>query len=164
MIYLSLGSNLKSKYGDRFKNIKKIISLLKKEKFTVLKTSSFYETPSYPIKNKPKFINIIVQVKFTYGLESLFKKISLIEKKMGRIRKKKNQSRTCDIDVVDYNGIISRTKKIFLPHPKAHKRNFVLYPLKEVFPRWVHPKNKYKINKLINNLSQKLKNEIKLVK
>ena len=73
MILLGLGSNLPSKFGNRFKTIKKTISLLKKEKFTILKTSSFYETPSYPKKNKPKFINIVIKVKFKYSLETLFK-------------------------------------------------------------------------------------------
>ena len=164
MIYLNIGTNLESTFGNKFQTINQTIKYLTLEHVSIVKVSNFFETPSYPDKDNPKFINISLEVNFDSKPIILMEKISIIEKKMGRVRKKKNQSRTCDIDVIDYNGIVTESKKIFLPHPKAHKRNFVLYPLKEVFPRWVHPKNKYKINKLINNLSQKLKNEIKLVK
>tara|TARA_B100001093_G_C26850251_1_gene1024809 strand:+ start:3701 stop:4195 length:495 start_codon:yes stop_codon:yes gene_type:complete len=164
MIYLSLGSNLNSKYGGRIESIKKTINLLKENNFKIVKVSKLYETPSYPNKNYPKFINIIIMVKYKNNLNTLFKKIKEIEKKMGRLSKKKNFPRTCDIDVIDFNGVILNSAKIVLPHPKAHKRNFVLYPLKDVNSNWKHPVKNLKINKLIKKLSEKMRNEIKRVK
>ena len=62
MIFLGIGSNLNSKFGDRFKNINLSIKLLNLYKINVLKQSSFYETPSYPDETNPKFINIVVMV------------------------------------------------------------------------------------------------------
>ena len=63
MIYLGLGSNLSSRFGDRFKNINLAISYLEESGIKVIKKSSFYETPSYPNKKNPTFINIIISVK-----------------------------------------------------------------------------------------------------
>ena len=62
MIFLALGSNLSSIYGDRFVNIDTSISLLESNKIKILNRSSFYETPSFPDKSKPKFINVVIKV------------------------------------------------------------------------------------------------------
>ena len=62
MIFLSLGSNLSSDEGDRFKNIDLAISYLLKHKIELIKKSSFYETPSYPDISNPRFINIVTSV------------------------------------------------------------------------------------------------------
>ena len=128
MIFLGIGSNLKSSFGNRFSNILRTLDLIKYEKIEVLKISNFYETPSYPNKKYPKFINIVIQIKYKYDFENLLKKILMIEKKMKRTRGIKNQPRTCDIDIIDFNGEILNKKNIILPHPKLHERNFVLYP------------------------------------
>ncbi len=160
MILLAIGSNLESKFGNRFDNIKKAIYLLKKEKIKVIKISNFYETPSYPNFKDPRFINIIVSIKFNSSPDLLLKKILLIEKKMHRIRTIKNAPRTCDIDIIDFEGKVINKKNIVLPHPKAHKRNFVLIPLFEIYPDWIHPITNKKIHILIKNLSIKLRNEI----
>ena len=63
MIILGLGSNLHSSFGDRFENINKALSILETHKIKILLKSSFYETPSYPDKSKPKFLNIIISIK-----------------------------------------------------------------------------------------------------
>ena len=79
---------------------------------------------------------------------------------MHRIRTIKNAPRTCDIDIIDFEGKVINKKNIVLPHPKAHKRNFVLIPLFEIYPDWIHPITNKKIHILIKNLSIKLRNEI----
>ena len=160
MIFLGIGSNLDSKFGNRFLNIKKTIDLISLEKIRVSKISSFYETPSYPNIKNPKFINIVIQIEFNLNPEILLKKILLIEKKMKRIRILKNEPRTCDIDIIDFNGLVINKKNISLPHPKAHERNFVLFPLKEISPMWIHPVMNKKIDILIKDLSLKRRNEI----
>ena len=83
---------------------------------------------------------------------------------MFRLKKNKNHPRTCDIDIIDFNGLILSSKNITVPHPRAHKRNFVLLPLKEIAPNWTHPKYKLKIRFLIKKLSLKSRNEITRVK
>ena len=62
MIYLGLGSNLPSSFGDRIANINFAIELLKENNIKIIKKSSYYETPSYPNNKHPKFINIVIKI------------------------------------------------------------------------------------------------------
>ena len=160
MIHLNIGSNLNSSYGSKFDNISIAINLLIEEKVKIQKISNFYETPSYPNRRLPKFLNIGILARFELGLDELLKKIKLIEKKIGRIKTKKNDPRVIDIDIIDFNGQIEESKIINLPHPKSHLRNFVLYPILEIDPKWSHPILKKNVQFLINKLSQKSRIEI----
>ena len=160
MIYINIGSNLNSTKGDRLYNLKKSVELINSKQLKILKISKIYETPSYPNQKNPKFLNICVAGSTNEKPESLINKFKAIEKKLQRSRGLKNQPRTCDIDIIDYYGKILNSKKIILPHPRAHLRNFVLYPLIEISPRWVHPILNKKIEFLINKLNFKLRNEI----
>ena len=154
MIHLNIGSNLNSKYGTKFENISIAINLLINSNLKIKKVSNFYETPSYPNKKLPKFVNVGIIANYKYDFDRLLKEISLIEKKIGRIRLKKNEPRVCDIDIIDFNGLIETNKSINLPHPRSHSRNFVLYPIKEIDPYWVHPIFKKNVDFLISELSQ----------
>ena len=160
MIHLNIGSNLKSKFGSKFTNVSIAIDLLIKSKIKIKKISNFYMTPSYPNKELPRFANIGLLVDFKYDYKNLFKIILLIEAKIGRIKSKKNDPRVCDIDIIDFNGLISKNLKYRLPHPRSHLRNFVLYPIKEIDPKWVHPILNKNVDYLINKLSQNSRIEI----
>ena len=164
MIFLALGSNLPSKYGDRFVNITTSISLLESSKIRILNKSSFYETPSYPDNSKPKFINVVIKVTSELSPENFASILIGIEEKLGRKRINKNDPRTCDIDIIDYNGQILNFScgnlKFIVPHKKMTSRNFVLYPLKEIAPNWVHPKTKVKVSSLINKLADENRKSI----
>ena len=87
-----------------------------------------------------------------------------IEKKIGRYKTKKNDPRVCDIDIIDYNSDIIKKDFITLPHSRCHIRNFVLYPIKEIDPKWSHPIFKKNAQFLIDNLSQKSRIEITRLK
>ena len=160
MIHINIGSNLNSKYGTKFKNISIAINLLIDSKLMIKKISNFYETPSYPNKNLPKFVNIGLIADYDFDHTKLIKKISLIEKKIGRVKSKKNDPRVCDIDIIDFNGLIKKNRLLNLPHPRSHIRNFVLYPIKEIDPKWIHPIFKKNVDFLINQLSQNSRIEI----
>ena len=160
MIHLNIGSNLKSVYGSRLKNISIAIELLIKSKINIKKISNFYETPSYPNKRLPKFINIGLLIDCNLSQCDLMKKIKLIEKKIGRIKKNKNEPRVCDIDIIDFKGLVLTEDLLKLPHPRCHLRNFVLYPIKEIDPNWTHPILKKNVDFLINELSQNSRIEI----
>ena len=164
MIYLNIGSNLSSVYGNRFKNIEKSISLLISKDIKLIKISSFYETPSYPNLRHPKFVNISLKVKTTLSPILFLNKIKLIEKKIGRLKTKKNDPRVCDIDIIDFKGLILKKKKLRTPHPKMHLRNFVLYPLREIEPNWTHPVFNKKIDYFLKQLNLKSHIEITRLK
>ena len=164
MIFLGLGSNLSSKYGDRFTNIKLAISYLENYGIRVIKKSSFYETPSYPNKKNPKFINIVILVETILQPIDLMSVLIFIEKKLERKRSKKNDPRTCDIDIIDYNGQILNfafnNLDLTVPHKELSTRNFILFPLQEISPKWMHPKTKEIISVLLHRLSEEDKNSI----
>ena len=164
MIHLNIGSNLNSKYGSRFNNITITLNLLIESKIQIKKISNFYETPSYPNQNFPKFLNIGLIANYEKNYFDLFQKVKLIEKKLGRIKTIKNDPRVIDIDIIDFKNEIKHTKDLTLPHPKCHLRNFVLFPILQIDPNWVHPILKKNVRYLINNLSQKSRIEITRLK
>jgi len=168
MIILGLGSNLSSKFGDRFKNIELAISFFESHNIKILKKSSFYETPSYPNKNNPKFINMVISVKTDLKPFELMSFLLSVEKKLGRLRDKKNDPRTCDLDIIDYNNeiieFIFENNNFFSPHKNLSCRNFVLYPLKEILPLWKHPVTNESIDMLISKLSNEDKRSILKIK
>ena len=168
MFLLGLGSNLSSSFGDRFENLNLASSYLEVYKIKIIKRSSFYETPSYPDIKNPKFINIVVEVSTSLPPADLASVLIFIEEKMERKRVKKNEPRTCDIDIIDYNGkVMEFTYKnlVFkVPHEKLIYRNFVLFPLQEVAPKWAHPKTKDSIDVLINKLPNEEKKSILKIK
>ena len=110
MIFLGLGSNLPSKYGDKFANINLAISSLEAYGIKVIKRSSFYKTPSYPDRENPKFINVVILAKTNLPPIDLMSVLIFIEEKLERKRVKKNDPRTCDIDIIDYNSQILKLK------------------------------------------------------
>ena len=163
MIFIGIGSNLSSNFGDRFKNIDLAISFLETYKVNIIKKSSFYETFSYPNKSNPKFINSIISVETKLPPVDLMSVLIFVEEKLERKRSKKNDPRTCDLDIIDYNYQIMNFKyrdlELTLPHKKMTNRNFVLYPLREIYPNWTHPLTKKNINALIKDLKT-INNEI----
>ena len=150
MIYIGIGSNL----GNKIENITKAKYFLDLNGINITKSSSYYETLSWPDPNKPKFINIVVQSNTKTSPEKLLKIFKSIEKKLGRKKKSKNSPRTCDIDIISYNQKIL-TGNITIPHKRMHRRNFVLIPLFELNKNWFHPKTNENIKKLIFSLSIK---------
>ena len=169
MIFLGLGSNLSSKYGDRFANINLAISSLEAYGIKAIKRSSFYKTPSYPNRENPKFINVVILVKTNLSPIDLMSVLIFIEEKLERKRGKKNDPRTCDIDIIDYNSQILNLRynnlDLTVPHKELTSRNFILFPLQEISPTWEHPKTKEIISVLLQKLNDEDKNSIlKIVK
>ena len=164
MIHLNIGSNLNSKYGSRIDNISIAINLLIDLKIKIKKISNFYETPSYPNQSFPKFLNVGIIIDYNSTYLDLLNVIKKIEKKLGRIKRLKNDPRIIDIDIIDFKSEIKNTDRLILPHPKCHERNFVLYPILQIDPNWSHPILKKNALFLINKLSQKFRIEITRLK
>ena len=160
--YLALGSNL----GKKIKNLELAKYKLSEIGVKIIKTSHFYTTKSWPNSKFPDFINSVLLVKTKLLLPELFKQIKTIEKSLGRKKAPKNYPRTCDIDIIDYDQKIFKSKSLtnlILPHPFMEQRNFVLLPLFEISSNWVHPVKKISINKLINSLNVEDLRSIKLI-
>ena len=160
MIHINIGSNLESKFGTRFDNITIAVQLLVQSNIKIKKISNFYETPSYPNQNFPKFLNVGILANYEESCLSLLNINKLIEKKLGRLKSKKNEPRVIDIDIIDFKKMRENKVELIIPHPKCHLRNFVLYPILQIDPNWKHPIFKKNARFLINKLSQKFRIEI----
>lgn len=142
IVYLGLGSNL----GDRVGFIQQATSLLAgDEKIKLVSTSSFYETEPWKIKTDNWFVNAVVVISTTYYPEELLNLCLRIESQLGRKRDIESgyNDRTIDIDILFYdNKIIDEHGngiELTIPHPLVHKRAFMLVPLLEVAPSYIHP-------------------------
>ena len=161
--YLALGSNL----GSKINNLEYAKYKLSKIGVKIIKSSSYYHTKSWPNINFPDFINSVLLIKTDLMLKDLFNQIKFIEESLGRKKAPKNYPRICDIDIIDFNKeclyISYFNNKINVPHISLHKRNFVLIPLYEINKRWIHPKSKKNIARLISSLSTNDLRSIKVI-
>ena len=156
VVYLGIGSNI----GNRIINIEKAKSLLLDNNINLVSASSYYETPSWPNPKNPKFINIVLKVLCKHNVSELLDLCKKIEIKLGRKKTLRNDPRECDIDIIDFKGLLLKGK-LNSPHKMMHKRNFVLFPLFEIEKNWFHPLLKYNIKRLILSLPIK---EIRSIK
>ncbi len=149
VVYLAIGSNL----GFRKKNIEITKSYLLQNNLHFISVSNYYETPSWPDPQNPKFLNIVLKVKCHLNPLDLLNLCKNIEIKLGRSKSIKNAPRVCDLDIIDFDGmILKKNNKINLPHKSMHKRNFVLFPLFEIQKKWLHPIKKIDVKTLISRL------------
>jgi 2-amino-4-hydroxy-6-hydroxymethyldihydropteridine diphosphokinase len=136
--YLSLGSNL----GDKSENLNKAIQLLKERAGEVLAISAFYETEPDGFVSENSFVNIALSLDTKLDAFALLDVCEEIEKELGRTTKSVNlnySDRLIDIDILYFNNMQLATERLTLPHPRMHKRQFVLEPLAEIAPRLKHP-------------------------
>ncbi len=149
--FLSLGSNL----GNRISYLKQGISGLKKVGVIIHTISSVYETEPVDMPGVSYFYNIVLKVETNQSPEELLDNCLRIEKSVGRERKKCNESRILDIDILFYNRLIIKNEKLHIPHKRAHLRKFVLIPLQEIAADFVHPTLRKKVNDLLKECPDK---------
>ncbi|SFQ09582.1 2-amino-4-hydroxy-6-hydroxymethyldihydropteridinediphosphokinase [Flavobacterium akiainvivens] len=143
---LSLGSNM----GNRLENIQDAIAHLHAHIATVVKTSGIYQTPAWGFEGDA-FYNCALLVHTGKTAHELLEVILDAEARGGRTRIEGSGyiSRTIDVDIIAFDDDVVNEPHLHIPHPRMHQRNFVLYPLRDLNPRWVHPVLKEDINRLI---------------
>lgn len=132
--YLSLGSSS----GDREGYLKKAVSLLDQTRgIKVEKVSEFIETPPYGGVAKNKFLNCAACVSTFLPPRALLGEIHRIEAACGRVREKRWDDRTLDIDIIFYGDKIIRDETLTVPHRDYKNRDFVKIPLKSIAPHLI---------------------------
>ena len=134
-VVLHLGSNI----GSKKSNIDLAILLISQEIGLINTQSSYYVTDAWGIEDQPSFINAAVIVDSLLEPEEILEKIHVIEQKLGRRKIEKWGPRIIDIDILFFNKQIIEKANLKIPHPEITNRNFVLVPLKELMPEFVHP-------------------------
>lgn len=143
---LSLGSN----QGDRLQHIQDCISYIHNHIATVVQVSGLYETPSWGFESDD-FYNCAVLVHTHKTAVQLLQELLKAELDAGRVRGEGQgySARVIDVDIIAFNNEVAALPELTLPHPRMQDRNFVLYPLRDVMPEWVHPVLKKDIDLLI---------------
>ncbi len=160
-VFIGIGTNK----GDRKKNIQIALNKLNKHKaIRIIKVSKMLKNPPQEGIKTGYFLNGAIKILTTLRPEELLKYCLKIEKHLGRIRsqelkvcKKINKPRTIDIDILFYGNKIIRNKNLTIPHPRLHKRYFVLIPLMELDKNLIHPGFKKSIYDLHTDLNKTIK-------
>ena len=152
-VIIGIGGNIKTENGTHpIKVAMKAISLLKDYSIKVTEQSSWYETEPIPKSDQPNFFNCIIFANTILNELDVLKSLHEIEHKLGRKRKEVNEARIIDLDLIAYSNKVLSNKEIIVPHPRAHKRRFVMEPLAELDENWVHPVLKISIKKILKKL------------
>jgi 2-amino-4-hydroxy-6-hydroxymethyldihydropteridine diphosphokinase len=153
-VYVGIGSNV----GDRKENFLEALARVTKLPDTkMIKESSLYE--SEPLGDaKDWYVNGAIQIETRFKPETLLLKFKNIERAMGRKKVKKRWgSRIIDLDILLYDGLILKKKKLRIPHPEIQNRKFVLVPLSEIAPQVIHPELGVTISELLININDNKK-------
>lgn len=114
--------------------------------------SRWFSSAPVPASDQPRYINGALRAACTLAPAELLAALQAIERAHGRVRGEANAARPLDLDVIDMDGLIRAAPDPILPHPRAHLRAFVLYPLRDVAPSWVHPVTRESVHALIAGL------------
>jgi 2-amino-4-hydroxy-6-hydroxymethyldihydropteridine diphosphokinase len=133
-VFIGLGSNL----GQREENLAAARQLIASQVW-LLQASALYETAPWGYVDQPAFLNQVLRGETTLQPSRLLRLFKHIEHKLGREKTFHYGPRMIDIDILFYDNLVLQTKHLQIPHPHLHERAFVLVPLAEIAPEWVHP-------------------------
>jgi 2-amino-4-hydroxy-6-hydroxymethyldihydropteridine diphosphokinase len=144
-IYLSLGSNI----GNSLQTLQLAATEIEKKMGKIILHSSYYQTAAWGNKKQSDFINQVIAIESAHNCHQLMVLALDIEKCFGRIRLQKWEARILDIDIISFGQEIIDEPDLKVPHPLMHERKFVLIPMKEINPDFVHPLSKINIDELL---------------
>ncbi len=148
-VFIALGSNI----GDKIFNINQSIYEIKKYG-QVVNYGDIYISKPYGFKNQQNFFNTAILFFTNLQPIELMKKLSLIETKLKKNKKIENGPRKIDMDIIFYGKLNISNKKLTIPHPRAHLRDFVLRPIADIDCNFIHPTKKISIRNLISKLDE----------
>jgi 2-amino-4-hydroxy-6-hydroxymethyldihydropteridine diphosphokinase len=151
-VYIGIGSNL----GDRKSNFGFAAQeLLADDRIRELKRSPVYETEPIGGEGQPRYWNAVWSFVTELSPQDLLRGMHELEARAGRQRITKNEARVLDLDILFYGNETCERQNCIIPHPRLHQRAFVLVPLCDLAPEFVHPALKKTIRVLLNELSAK---------
>ncbi len=149
LAYIGIGSNL----GDKRGNIRRAVEALGADPGNRrVRCSPLYSTEPVGKKDQDWFVNGVVSLETSLGPRELLELLISIEKKMGRVRREKWGPRTIDLDILFYEDQILKEPNLQVPHPRLHERKFVLLPLRDLAPDWIHPELGKTVSRLLSEL------------
>ncbi|MDU5107895.1 MULTISPECIES: 2-amino-4-hydroxy-6-hydroxymethyldihydropteridine diphosphokinase [unclassified Clostridium] len=150
--YISIGSNI----GNKEENIKDSIERLKENKeIKVTKIASIIETEPWGYEEQDTFKNTAIEIKTFLNPKELMKTLLTIEQDMKRERIIKWGPRIIDLDIIFFDDYATSDDYVTIPHPRMEEREFVLEPLNEIAPNYIHPLNKKRVFRMLEEIRNK---------
>lgn len=149
-VYISFGSNI----GDRYGAVSDAFELIEENGMKILLKSQIIETEPYGYEDQPSFINGALLVETELSCREVLTRLLTIEKNLGRVRKFKWGPRIIDLDIIFFNEEIYDEEDLKVPHPDMQNRNFVLKPLNDICPEYIHPIFKKSVGEMLEELNK----------
>jgi 2-amino-4-hydroxy-6-hydroxymethyldihydropteridine diphosphokinase len=132
--YLSIGSNL----GDRFEYLQNaVLEICNNSQISKVKVSSIYETTPVGGPQQDDFLNAVIEIETQLSPNELLAFAQQLEQQANRVRTEHWGPRTLDVDILDYENVVSNDSELTLPHPRISERAFVVVPWFEISPNFV---------------------------
>ena len=146
--YIGIGSNL----GDRQRYLESGVEALSRLG-PVLAISSVYETEPIGVDSpQPPFLNMVVAVEACSAPSDLLESLLATERDNHRASHERNAARTLDLDILTYGDLVVDRPRLKIPHPRLHERAFVLTPLAEIAPDFLHPKTGASVTEMLDSI------------
>ncbi len=159
MKFVGLGANLPhALYGSPAATLAAVLEALDSHEIRVIRQSRFYRTAPVPLSDQPWFVNAVAAIETDWPPDRLLGRLHAVEMQFGRIRRERLEPRVVDLDLLAYDDQVAPGEPHLgapiLPHPRMHRRAFVLLPLAELAPDWRHPRLALGIGDLIARLDR----------
>mgnify|MGYP001828822885 CR=1 FL=1 len=172
---IALGANLPSDLGGPLDTLIAALSELEARGLRIVAKSAWYATPAFPPGSGPKFVNAAVELEAQQAPLDVLAVLHAVERELGRTRRKRWEPRICDLDLLatgkhvlpdaetvrDWMAGERATPgkagpgELILPHPRLHERAFVLRPLADIAPDWLHPLTGQTVREMLGSLSER---------
>ena len=156
LVWIGLGSNL----GERITFLQRALDMLQQDnRLQLINTSSIYETEPLGFESDQPFLNAVATIIWTGNAEELLKLIATTETSLGRTRNDeiRYESRCIDLDILFFGEEVINNSTLQVPHPRIHERQFVLQPLNELIPSYIHPVLNQSVSELVHFCKDKSK-------
>lgn len=153
MILIGIGSNLPGSYGSPEVAVSESVRVLNRRGLRVVKISRLWITAPVPASDQPWYRNAVVDVETDISPDEILKILQETEKMMGRlVNSRRDAPRVIDLDLLSYKDAVRQGPGLILPHPRMHLRGFVLLPLREIAPEWIHPLSGLSVDEMIKKM------------
>lgn len=180
LAYVALGSNATSSAGGPEMTVRRAKQAICCESVNVLAESRLFRTPAFPKGNGPDFVNAAICVETSLSRGEFMAHLHRVEAQFERVRQARWGARTLDLDLLDFGGEVAPDEatlrhwmelpleqqtqvtpdQLLVPHPRLHERGFVLIPLSDIAPDWVHPVSGATLTDLLDGLSEAEKRSV----